>query len=136
MNLKTIGILALGFGGVYGFQQTDKALNYIETTATVDTIKYECTVENYKGDHLEHKSTGKKAYMDCDLAKLAAAQHGFKESDIDLHANLEYSWTSPADGSTQHKTHRTRVDNREEYSRGKTFNIYAHKEDASKSYFK
>ncbi len=135
MNLKSIGIIVVGVGGVYGFQQMDKALYYEQTPAVVKSVNFECTVENSKG-YLEYKSTGEKAYMDCDLAKEAAKLHGYKKKDIRLHANLEYSWVSPADGSTQKKEHRTRVYSRTEYQKGQTIQIYAHKEEPSKIYFK
>ena len=135
MNIKSLGIIAIGIGGVYGFQQVDKAMYYEQTQAVLKSVEFECTVENSKR-HLEYKSTGKKAYMDCDLAKGAAKHHGYKENDIRLHANLEYSWVSPADGSTQMKEHRTRVHSRSEYQMGQTIQIYAHKEDPSKTYFK
>jgi len=135
MGFKLYGIIALGLAGAYTAQQANKSMNYIETSATIKSVDFECTVEAYKRK-LVNKETNKLAYMDCDLAKYAAEHHGYSKSSVKTHANLTYNWVSPADGSSQSKTHRTKVSDKNDYWQGQKINIFAHKSEPSKNYFK
>jgi len=130
-NTLVIGFVAVGMVGV----QADRNLNYVDAEAVINSVTYECTVEKGKR-YLEHKSTKEKAYMDCTLAKIVAPQFDYSEKDVKYHANLDYSWTSPVDGTVQTISKRKNARNEETYKKGQIIMVGAHKKDALKSYIK
>ena len=131
LQLKLYGLVGAGLVGFYTISMTDRGMNYVETEARVIDSKVDCFVKAYKSKLIE-KSTGKMAYMDCKLAPIAAEMHGYSKSDIRQRVQFTYEYVSPVDGSRQRDKH-TAESNVERYGKGKTFTVYAHKEDPAKS---
>jgi hypothetical protein len=118
-------------GVVYGTSQLDKKMNYIPTEAIVTSVKIDCSVENSKGKIVE-KKTDKKAYMDCEMAPMAAAEFGYDDSDIKKRIQLKYAFKSPVDGSKQVGEY-TGTGKEINYKNGTKFEVFAHKTEAPKS---
>ncbi len=125
-----IGMI-MAAGVFVGVSETDKKLNYIPTEAIVTSVKVDCSVENSRGKIVE-KKTDKKAYMDCDMAPLAAAEFGYDESDIKKRIQFKYKFKSPVDRSLQFGSY-TGTGKETEYQNGTKFEVYAHKESPEKS---
>jgi hypothetical protein len=106
-------------------------MNYIPTEAIVTSVEIDCSVENSRGKIVE-KKTDKKAYMDCEMAPLAAAEFGYDESDIKKRIQFKYKFKSPVDGSLQFGSY-TGTGKETAYKNGTKFEVYAHKETPEKS---
>jgi hypothetical protein len=123
-KVAVVGLFAVGFAVSEG----DKKLNYIETDAVVTSAKVDCFVKNGK-NYVESKSTKQMAYMDCEMAPYAAAEFGFKDTDISKHTKLAFTYKSPVDGSKQTGE---KEDDYIQYKIGQKIKIYAHKSDPKK----
>ena len=135
MGMKTYGIIGVLAAGAYGLSETDKSLNYVETTAKITKLSTECTVEKRKSKLVE-KDTGDLAYMECDLAKVIAPIKGYSVSDIKYHHTMEYRYLSPADNNW-HKDKGTKTSYSEgKFINGQKFQILAHKTKANKTRWK
>lgn len=127
MSAAGYGKLAVvGAIGVYAaVSYADRGLNYVETEAVVTATTVDCFVKN--GDEkLVEKDTSKLAYMDCDMAPLAATLHGFKELDVHKRTKLKFKYLSAADGSKQTGEH---TDEYSAYKVGQKIRIYSHKSE-------
>lgn len=123
-QLAVVGFLAVGFG----VSEADKTMNYIQVEAVVTTAKVDCFIKSGKESVVE-KKTDKLAYMDCAMAPFAAAEYGFKDTDISKRTTFSYSYMSPVDGSKHKGEH---IQEYAEYKVGTKVKVYAHKEDPSK----
>lgn len=119
-----IGLIA----AAVGVSQIDKTMNYVEVDAAVTKADVDCFIKS-GNESVVQKDTEKLAYMDCEMAPFAAAQHGFKETDISKRSQYSVSYVSPVDGK-KHKG--ANMKDYVEYKVGQKIKVYAHKEDASK----
>ena len=119
-------IAVIGAAGVYAAVSfADRGLNYAETEAVVTAAAVDCFVKNGK-EELVQTGTSKRAYLDCDMAEIAATMHGFKESDVHKRTKLKFKYLSAADGSKQVGEH---TDEYGSYKVGQKINIYSHKSE-------
>ncbi len=132
LRLKVYAGMIVAGAVAYGASETDKKMNYVETDAVIKTAKIECYVEHGK-KFLAEKATDKMAYMECDLAPLAAEAFGYTKSDIHHRNTITYSFKSPVDGKTYIDKYDTTVEPLASLSSGKHFKMYAHKTDPGKS---
>lgn len=124
-QLFVVGAIAVGVG----VSQADKAMNYTEVEAVVTKSIVDCYVKD--GDNfLAQKSTDKMAYMDCELAPLAAEQFNYKKSAIHKRSQYEFAYVSPVDGSKQKGAD---TNDYAEIKVGQKIKIYAHKTEPGKS---
>ena len=107
-------------------------MHYVETDAVVKSAKIECYVEHGK-KYLAEKATDKMAYMDCDMAPMAAEAFGYAKSDIHHRNTMTYSFKSPVDGKTYVDNYETTSEPLASLASGKHFKMYAHKSEAGKS---
>ena len=128
MGAAGYGKLAvIGGIGVYAAVSfADREMNYVETEAVVTAATADCFVESGKRELVE-KATNKRAYMDCDMAPLAAQLHDFKESDVKRRTKLKFKYVSAADGSRQTGEHTD--EGRTAYKVGQKIRIYTHKSE-------
>ena len=134
MGLKTYAGLGafVAVGAVVS--QADKSMNYTPTSAVVTTSKIDCFVKDSKSQIID-KETGKLAYMDCDLAPIAAMMHDHDASDIQQRVKFKYAYYSPIDGSRQSGS-KTKTDSSAgDFVKGYQFTIHAHKEELGKTRF-
>ena len=130
-QLTIVGGLGVLVVGTMAFQANDLEKNYLKVDATIKEVKIDCYVENARSKIVE-KETDDIAYMDCALAPFAAEKYGYRESDIHKRAQVVYQYKSPVDRNF-YRGEFTRKDDVEAYAKGATINIFAHKEDPSKS---
>lgn len=125
MRAATLGSLfAVGaVATISGVSFADRAMNYVETPAVVTAAEVDCYVKASKSELID-KTTNELAYMDCDLAPLAAQMHGFKEADIKKRTKLKFKYVSVADGSKQVGTYE---DKGRTYKVGQKIQVYSHK---------
>ena len=109
----------------------DLSMNYTEVQARVTKSTVDCYVEN-SGGKLVERETDKLAYMDCDLAPIAASMHGYDDSDVHRRAKYEFIYRSPVDGSRQKGEATDRNAAKDEYRRGKVVMVYGHNEEPAK----
>ena len=127
-----VPLIVIGaMGTLYGVSMADRSINYIETDAIVTKAEVDCFVKSGRS-HIESKATKKMAYMDCEMAPLAAAEFGYKNSDIGKRTKFSYTYLSPVDGSHQKGEHESQ---NTQYKTGQKFKIYAHKENPGESRF-
>jgi len=131
MGIKTFGIIGVVAAGAYGVSEADKSMNYIETSAIVNEIAVDCYVKSSSGK-LESKSTGKLAYMDCDLAPYIAEAKGMSKNDVKKRAVVTFRYRSPVDNTRQTGEH-TISNYKDNYDPGREFKIFAHKEKPKKT---
>jgi hypothetical protein len=131
LRLKlSAALIVFGAVGV-GVSEADKTMNYVPTDAYVKTAKVECFVKSGR-KHLVNKGTNSMAYMDCELAPLAAKQFGYDESAVQERVEFTYTYQSPVDGSMQSGKHVSDGSDFK-YRKGVKFSVYAHKTEAGKS---
>jgi hypothetical protein len=119
-------VAVVGAIGVYAaVSYADRGMNYVETEAVVTAAAIDCFVKNGKRE-LVQKDTSKLAYMECDMATVAAPMHGFKESDIHKRTKLTFKYLSAADGSKQTGEHTKEYGS---YKVGQKIKIYSHKSE-------
>ncbi len=125
-------------GGVVAFvgwtmfdQASDLKENYTRVDATIQTAKVDCFIKKYK-KKLVDKTTGQLAYMDCDVAPMAAKHFGYSESDIQKRVTVKYEYESPVDGN-YYTGEFTRKSDVESYASGVEIKVYAHKKIADKA---
>lgn len=134
MGLKIYAVMGGLAAVAVGVSEADKSANYIPTEATVTSAQIDCYVKNRKSQLVE-QDTETRAYMDCELAPLAAEYHGYSGSDVRQRVTFEYRYKSPVDGSRQTGNHISTSDIEDYDRRGKKFMIHAHKEDPAKRRF-
>ena len=125
LQLGIVGVIA----AAVAVSQADKAINYTEVDAVVTKSVVDCYVKDGK-KYLESKATNKMAYMDCEMAPLAAAQFGYPKEAVHKRSQFEFTYVSPVDGSKQKG-----ADTNEyaEIKYGQKIKIFAHKKEPGKS---
>ena len=132
LRLKVYAGMIIAGTVAYGASEADKKMHYVETDAVVKSAKIECYVEHGK-KYLAEKATDKMAYMDCDMAPMAAEAFGYAKSDIHHRNTMTYSFKSPVDGKTYTDNYDTKSEPLASLASGKHFKIFAHKSEAGKS---
>lgn len=96
-NAGILGLVGVVGGGAMYSQSSDLEKNYQPTEAVITSASVDCFVKNSDGQ-LENKTTGKLAYMDCDVAPLIAVNFDYDSSDIQQRVKAVYVFQSPVDG--------------------------------------
>lgn len=125
MRAATLGSLfAIGaVATISGVSFADREMNYAETPAVVTAAEVDCYVRARKRELID-KTTNELAYMDCDLAPIAAKMHGFSEADVSKRTKLKFRYVSVADGSKQVGEYE---DKGRTYKVGQKITVYSHK---------
>ena len=125
MRAATLGSLfAIGaVATISGVSFADREMNYAETPAVVTAAEVDCYVRARKRELID-KTTNELAYMDCDLAPIAAKMHGFSEADVCKRTKLKFRYVSVADGSKQVGEYE---DKGRTYKVGQKITVYSHK---------
>jgi hypothetical protein len=125
---KRFGVLAAGIGVVYTVSMVNRAVNYTETPAKVKSVTVDCYVED--GDSkIVKKGSKDRAYMDCAMAPIAAAQFGYKDRHIKKRQTVTFTYSSPVDKAAHDGKHEVN-DSDTIYKPGQTIEIYAHTSSA------
>jgi len=131
MSLKFYGVLGVVFLGAYASIQVNNSLHYVEVEAEVVESKIDCFVKSGKSKLVKNDTT-EMAYMDCDLAPIAAERFGYDQDDIKQRVQFTYEYYSPVDDSVQ-QNEATKTSSVEMYAEGAVIKVLAHKEKPSKS---
>jgi hypothetical protein len=131
LKLKMYGAMMVVGTVAIGVSQADKTMNYEPTEAVVKSAKVDCYIESGKR-FVAEKATNRMAYMDCDIAPMAAEQFDHEPSAIKERVKFTYRFKSPADGSMQTGEYESK-DSDVKYRNGTKFFVYAHKTEAQKS---
>ncbi|MEM7494317.1 MAG: hypothetical protein AAF296_13135 [Pseudomonadota bacterium] len=130
LNAAILGSLAVGVA----FSQADKAANYQKDEAEIIQAEFDCFVA--KGNrHIVERDSETRAYMDCDLAPLAAMMHDFKPEDITTRTKAIYQYVSAIDGQTYTKNFTKSGFQQADYAVGSKIQVYLHKTKPEKSRF-
>lgn len=129
-RLMGLGVLAIGLGGFYAFDQYDKRANYAPAQARISKVEELCYMEKEVG-----RTTTTSDVLGCEIAQYAVKNHpkwnGFT---VKSKISVEYEYISPVDNRT-HSGKRTMSawpDGRK-LNRGELFQIRASKIDPNKS---
>ncbi len=124
------GVVMVGGGAMY-YQANDLKMNYMLVDAVITKVEVDCFVKKGK-KKLVYKDTSDLAYMDCMIAPMAAAQHGFDNDDIQKRASITYRYKSPVDNRRYTGTYK-RDGDIEMFARGVDIRVHAHKTEPEKS---
>lgn len=124
------GVVIIGGGAMFN-QASDLKKNYTLVDAMVMSVEFDCFIREGK-KKVVYKDTNKLAYMPCEIAPLAAAQHGFEDDAITKRATIEYRYESPVDGRRYTGTYE-RSGKVDHYERGLDIKVHAHKSEPEKS---
>jgi hypothetical protein len=120
------GIAALAGIGVLAIViQIDRATNYTKTNGQITELSTDCYVKRGKSSVVE-KDGGGLAYMDCDLAPLAAIKFNMSEQDVKKRTKITYSYTSPLDQKTYFETYTDEPAN-QDFKVGEVYTVLASK---------
>jgi len=129
-RLMGLGIVAVGFGAFYAFDQYDKKTNYTPVQARLSKVEELSYMEQKVG-----RTTTISDVVSCDVAQYAVKNHPkWQGFTVKSQIKLEYDYVSPADSRT-HSGKRTISawpDGRK-LSRGELFPVRASKSDPDKS---
>jgi hypothetical protein len=120
-----------GFGVLFIVIQIDRATNYTKINGQITELATDCFVKRGKESIVEKNGRG-LAYMDCDLAPLAAIRFNMSESDVKKRTKITYSYTSPLDQQTYTETYSDEPSNKE-YRVGEFYTVLASKKKADLS---
>ncbi len=133
LKLKAIGAggALLFFGGLMLGDANNLKKNYTLVDARITSVEIDCYVKKRKKKLVE-KGTGKLAYMDCEIAPLAAERFGYDDNDIHRRATITYRYRSPVDNKRYKGTY-TRESNIDGYRKGRIIRVHAHTSEPGKS---
>lgn len=129
-RLMGLGVLAVGVGGFYVFDQYDKRVNYAPAQARISKVEELCYMEKKAG-----RTTTTSDVLSCDVAQYAVKNHPkWQGFTVKSQIRLEYEYVSPVDNRT-HSGKRTMSAWPEgrKLNRGEVFQIRASKKDPDKS---
>ena len=131
LQIKAIGAFAVFGAVIFGFDRHDLSTNYTPANARITKASTDCYVEKRKSK-LVDRETGELAYMDCDLAPIAAEMHGYSDHHIKRRTEVRFVYVSPVDGKRHEGEWTDRNAEVDEYRRGGTLPMHAHNEKADK----
>lgn len=134
MSLHAKGMVlgVLGIGGMVAMDQANLRNNYEKIDGVIKTAVVDCFVKEGKSK-IVTKKDDRLAYMDCELAPVAAEAHGFSKSAIKQRVSFVYNYKSPVDGKTYEGRETEEKIDAKKFKVGSMVKIYAHKEEAAKS---
>lgn len=124
------GIVMVGAGGVYAYDQYDKRTNFVPVQARVVDVKETCYMERRAGRRTTTSDT-----LACNLARDMVQNHpSWQGFQVKQQIVVNYEYVSPADKRT-HSGKRTlsAYPNGKKLSSGEILNVRASKTDPNKS---
>lgn len=125
-----LGIILVGAGGVYAYDQYNKKANFVPVQARVSEVRETCYMEKRVGRRTSTSDT-----LACDLARKLTQEHpSWQGFQVKQQIVVNYEYVSPVDQRT-HSGKRTlsAYPAGKKISRGEIFNVRASKTDPAKS---
>lgn len=125
-----LGIVAIGVGGFYVFDQYDKKANYVPVQARVSKAEELCYMEKKVG-----RTTTTSDVLACDVAQYAVKNHPkWQGFTVKSKISLEYEYVSPVDNRTHSgKRMMSAWPEGRKLNRGELFQIRASKKNPEKT---
>jgi hypothetical protein len=129
-RLMGLGVVAVGIGAFYVFDQYDKRANYTPVQARISKVDELCYMEKKVG-----RTTTTSDVVSCDIAHYAVSRHPKWEGfDVKSKISLEYEYVSPVDNRTHSgKRSLSEWPDGKRLNRGELFQIRASKSNPDKS---
>jgi hypothetical protein len=124
---KIMGAMAalVGIGVLAIVIQVDRATNYTKVNGQITDLATDCYVKSGK-TRIAEKDGGGLAYMDCDLAPLAAVRFNMSEKDVKKRTKITYSYNSPLDNKSYTDSY-TDEPSFQEFKVGEVYTVLASK---------
>jgi hypothetical protein len=104
MNLKAIGIVAVGVVGFSVYDEFDKRSSYLPVGATVTTISQQCYMEKKERGVLT-KTTSTSGMLSCDIAELLIREHPkWQGYSVRQKIEVAFTYVSPVDNAPHSST--------------------------------
>jgi hypothetical protein len=124
--IAVVIVMALaGIGMIY------RATSFDVTDAVITSVETDCFIKDSNAE-LKKNSTNERAYMDCDIAPLAAAEFKFSASAIQKRSKVTYRYVSPVD-KKEHVDATTFDSTNQNFRTGEVYAVLAHKGKADKT---